>query len=129
MAAQKLCGKNESVVENAKPVRRLQSSPLIDACRKISTEGSEENEGCNLSPVGTPGARTLPFRIHREIFVLEMLRDLPGLLPFDFFDPGIQLSIRFPTLRATAHLTLAIRPRDSRFGPSDEYHRLLRPDR
>src|SRR5437899_1239242 len=47
MAAQKLCGKNESVVENAKPVRRLQSSPLIDACRKISTEGSEENEGCN----------------------------------------------------------------------------------
>src|SRR5947208_16350619 len=47
MAAQKLCGKNESVAENAKPVRRLQSPPLIDACRKISTEGSEENEDCN----------------------------------------------------------------------------------
>src|SRR5207248_1406493 len=47
MAAQKLCAKNESVAENAKPVRRLQSRPLIDACRKISTEGSEENEDCN----------------------------------------------------------------------------------
>jgi hypothetical protein len=47
MAAQKLCAKNELVAENATPARRLQSPPLIDACRKISTGGGEENEGCN----------------------------------------------------------------------------------
>src|SRR6266513_2860671 len=71
----------------------------------------------------------LPFRIHREIFVLEILRDLPGLFHLDFFDRGIQLIVSFPALRGAAHVSGGMRQRDSRFGHADEFHRLLRRDR
>src|SRR5436853_499278 len=105
MAARKLCAKNGLIAENATTVRQFQSPPWIHACRKISTEESRENEGsiwlaatarfpcarfCDQRSVNSKPPREdspcplrlalchLPFRIHRKMFVLEMLRDPPG---------------------------------------------------
>ena len=83
----------------------------------------------SVSLVGAPGARALPFWIHREMFVLEMFRDPLGLFHFDFFGRGIQRVIRFAAFRRAAHVSGGMRQRDSRFGQADKFHRLLRRDR
>src|SRR4051812_22996129 len=112
MAARRLCARNESAAENAIVVRRLEPPPLIDACRMISTEGSEENKDCNgvaslcylLLAQSTRGALApSPFRIYREMFVLKMFGHLPGLFHFDLLARGIQLIVRFATFRGAAH--------------------------
>ena len=117
MAARKLCAKNGLIAENATTVRQFQSPPWIHACRKISTEESQENEDCNgrsfvfvffVRPAGAGGARALPFRIHRKMFVLEMLRDPPGLFYLDFLARGIQLIVRFPAFRGAAHVSCGV---------------------
>src|SRR5438034_6086118 len=69
--------------------------------------------------IGAPGSRAPTLPDSPGNVCSEMLRDLPGLFHFDFFDRGIQLVVRFPTLRRAAHVSGGMRQRNFRLGHAD----------
>src|SRR6266480_2165030 len=70
--------------------------------------------------------RALPFRVHREVFVLEMLGDARRPLRFDFFSRGIERVVSFAAFWRAAHVSSRVRKRNSRFGQANKFHGLLR---
>src|SRR5207249_9865225 len=75
------------------------------------------------------GRSRLPFRVHREVFVLEMLGDARRSLRFDFFSRGIERVVSFAAFWRAAHVSSRVRKRNSRFGQANKFHGLLRGDR
>src|SRR5437773_5358634 len=72
------------------------------------------------------GRSRLPFRVHREVFVLEMLGDARRPLRFDFFSRGIERVVSFAAFWRAAHVSSRVRKRNSRFGQASKFHGLLR---